>query len=268
MPIFTQRWIITLLLAAGLSGCASTADSKKTVKVDGINISEAKADSAAGIYAELGLRYMQKGKYKLSVQKLRKAIELDPELPSAYLYLAQLYYQLDELEDAETNFRKALEMDPDYSRAHNNYGAFLCRQKRYSESETQFLAAIDNPLYENSAATLENIGLCMYQDGQYAKAEDYFTRALVEVPYLSRSLYVLAKINFDRGDIAAAKLNLERYRRVASQTPETLWLGIQIARKLGEKNSEASLALLLKQQFPGSAQAKQLASPDTKAKKS
>jgi len=261
-----KRFIVLALLAAGLSGCASTADKAKTVKIDGIDISETKANSAAGIYAELGLRYMQKGKYKLSVQKLRKAIELDPELPSAYLYLAELFYQLDEFEDAEANYRKAIEMDPGYSRAHNNFGAFLCGQKRYSESETQFLAAIDNPLYENSAATLENMGLCMYADGQYAKAEDYFKQALVEVPYLGRSLYALAKIHYDRGDTPAAKLYLERYRRVAAQTPETLWLGIQVARKLGEKDSEASLVLLLEKRFPGSAEAKMLKPP--KARKS
>jgi len=263
--LFT-RSLLPLILATVLSGCASTPDStKKSVKIDGINISEAKANSAAGIYAELGLRYMQKGKYKLAIQKLRKAIELDPELPSAYLYLGQLYYQLDEIADAEVNYRKAISMDPGYSRAQNNFGAFLCEQKRYAEAETQFLAAIDNPLYENSAATLENIGLCLYADGQIAKAEDYFKQALAEVPYLGRSLYLLAKINFDRGDLKAAELNLERYRRVASQTPETLWLGIQVARKVGNKNREASLTLLLEKQFPSSAQAQLLINPGSKA---
>lgn len=262
-----KPWILLLLLAVGLTGCASNPEKEKSVKIDGIDISESKADSAAGIYAELGLRYLQKGKYKLSLQKLRKALELDPELPSAYLYLAELYYQLEELEDAELNFRKAIEKDPDYSRAHNNFGAFLCGQKRYNESEAQFLAAIDNPLYENKAATLENMGLCLYADGQYDKAENYFKQALAEVPYLGRSLFALAKINYDRGDIPAAKLNLERYRKVASQTPETLWLGIQVARKLGEKDTEASLALLLRSQYPQSAEAKLLANSD-KAKKS
>ena len=268
MTMLPKHWLLLALLTIGLTGCASTPDKEKTEKVDGIDISESKADSAAAIYAELGLRYMQKGKYKLAVQKLRKAMDLDPELPSAYLYLAQLYYQLDELEDAESNFRKAIALDPGYSRAHNNYGAFLCQQKRYNESEVQFLAAIDNPLYENAPETLENIGLCLYLDGQYIKAEDYFKKALAKSPNLARSLYILAKISYDRGDIAAAKLNLERYRRIASQTPETLWLGIQVARKLGEKNAEASLTLLLKSQYPKSAQAKLLDAPADKAKKS
>jgi len=259
------RWILLLLLVTGLSGCASVAKEEKSVKIDGIDISESKADSAAAIYAELGLRYMLKGKYKLAVQKLRKAIELDPELPSAYLYLAQLYYQLDEFAEAEINYRKAITMDPGYSRAHNNFGAFLCEQKRYAEAETQFLAAIDNPLYENSAATLENMGLCMYNDGQTAKAEDYFKQAIAEVPYLGRSLYMLAKINYDRGDIKTAATNLERYRRVASQTPRTLWLGIRVARDQGDKDREASLTLLLEKQFPASAQAKQINNPKIKA---
>ena len=196
------RLLLVIAVATGLGACISTPE--KTVKVDGIDISESKADSAAAIYAELGLRYMQKGNFKLAMQKLRKAIALDPELPSTYLYLGQLYATLDELPDAESNYRKAITMDPDYSRGHNNYGAFLCTHERYQESEQQFLAAISNPLYENAAATLENLGLCSLAAGETAKAEGYFKQALKKSPYLGRSLFNLAQISYDHKDYQAA----------------------------------------------------------------
>jgi type IV pilus assembly protein PilF len=47
---------------------------------------------------------------------------------------------------------------------------------------------------------------------------------------------------------------------IASPGPETLWLGIKIARALGDKNSEASYALQLRQQYPNSDQTRMLLS--------
>lgn len=258
-----QQRLILLIALLALSACSSTPD--KTVSVNGLNISEAKADSAAAIYAELGLRYSQQGKYKLAMQKLHKAIELDPELPSTYLYMGQLYNRLEEYPDAETYYRKAIELDQNYSRAHNNYGTFLCQQERYPESEVQFLAALKNPLYENKASTLENMGMCSLRGGQPAKAEDYFKQALAKTPTRPTSLHGLAQIDYDRGNYKEAALNMDRYQQVAAQTPSTLWLGIQIARKLGKQDAEASLVLLLKNRFPNSAQAKNLKAPGGKA---
>jgi len=256
--------LIMIAVVATLTACSFSPS--KDVRVDGIDISESKANSTAAVYAELGLRYMQKGSYKLSIQKLRKAIELDPELPSAYLYLAQLYSPLDQLSDAETYFKKSIGMDPDYSRAQNNYGAFLCGHKRYAESEQQFLGALANPLYENSAATLENLGLCSLDAGQTAKAEGFFKQALDKNPLMPTSLYTLAQINYDRGDLKTAQLDLDRYRRVAQQTPSSLWLGIQVARKLGHKDTAASLALMLNNAFPKSPQAVKLKGSSGKIK--
>jgi type IV pilus assembly protein PilF len=43
-------------------------------------------------------------------------------------------------------------------------------------------------------------------------------------------------------------------------TPETLWLGIRIESILGDKDAEASYALLLRQKYPNSDQTKALLS--------
>jgi type IV pilus assembly protein PilF len=70
--------------------------------------------------------------------------------------------------------------------------------------------------------------------------------------------YQLASIQFKRNEVTAAKTTLQN--AVLSQpTPEVLWLAIQIARKLGIKNDEASYALQLRRQYPDSEQAKLLA---------
>ncbi len=238
-----------------LAGCAS--DSVKR-EYDGQTISEAKRATPAANYSELGLRYMQKGHYKRALHRLHKAISLDPELPSSYLYLGQLYNELDEFSAAETNYRKAMALDPGYSRAHNNLGVFLCERGRYAEAETEFKLVLSDPLYEHKAATLENMGLCALGAGQPAKAESYFKAAINASPIQARSLLNLAQINFDRDDARTAQLYLDHYRKVAAPTPESLWLGINVERSLGNNDAEASLSLLLAGHFPRSAQAHRL----------
>ena len=220
--------------------------------MDGLNISEQKADSAAAIYAQLGLQYMQKNNYKMSMNKLRKALELDPELPSAYLYLGQLYARLEEYPDAEIYFRKAIEKDPGYSRAHNNYGIFLCQRQRYAESEKHFLAALKDPLYDAAAQTLENMGICALAAKQPSKAEAYFEKALLKDPLLPGALFNLALMNYNKGQFQQAAVNIERYRRVAQPSPASLWLGVNIQRRLGNESAEASYAMLLENLFPNS----------------
>lgn len=251
-----QRQLPILIAVLMLAGCSSMKE--KTVSDDGLNLSEQKADSAAAIFSEMGLRYMQQENYKLAMVKLRKAQKLDPELPSTYLYLGQLYARLEEYQDAEANYRKAITIDPHYSRGHNNYGAFLCARKRYAESEIQFLAALKDPLYDRAAATLENLGLCTLAAGETGKAQGYFEKALKKNPLLPQSLYHLARISYDQGDIDRAKRHLEQYRKIAPQSPATLALGIEVEQGLGDSSAEASLRLMLHSVFPNSPEAKRL----------
>lgn len=266
-----HRLVVALLLASLvvglLSGCSSVSETLSgskgpAVAIRGPNISDQKANTPAAKYADLGLNYMREGQYKTAMEKLRKAIGLDPNLPSAYLYLGQLYARLDEYPDAETYFRKALSLDPNYSRAHNNFGAFLCRRERYAESEAEFLAALDDPFYENAPATLENLGLCTRAAGDIDKARGYFEKALAKDPLRPKSLYELARINYDSGNTAQAKIYLERYRRVAPQSPATLALGIKVEQRLGNDDAEASLRLLLLRAFPRRAEARRLQQGD------
>ena len=69
----------------------------------------------------------------------------------------------------------------------------------------------------------------------------------------------LADIQLKRGDASTANKTLQN-ALFAAPGPDTLWLGIKIARALDDKNSEASYALQLRQQYPNSEQARMLLS--------
>ena len=126
-----RRILLVLVAAAVIAGCAANGSQRRGP--DGRNPAE--------VNVELGVRYMQAGMKAVALEKLKKALDQDPELPSAHNAIAVLYQNLGEDGLAEEHFRRALRLDPKYSQAHNNFGIFraalyqrrcLCRQGRRS----------------------------------------------------------------------------------------------------------------------------------------
>ncbi len=132
---------------------------------------------------------------------------------------------------------------------------FLCGKGRYREAEQQFLEALRNPLYPQAAEAYENAGLCVQRIPDIAKAVDYFNQALHLDSYMAKSLLQLGNINYDKGDYQQTQAYLRRYKQAARQGPQSLYLGIRTAYKLGDKDAEASYRLLLRSRYPDSKEA-------------
>ncbi|WJW76264.1 type IV pilus biogenesis/stability protein PilW [Thiohalobacter sp. IOR34] len=238
---------LPLLLALLLAACTSTQP-RRTVE----------GRSPAEINTELGIGYMQRGMLAVSMEKLQKAIRQDPQLPAAHNAIAVLYERLGENDKAEAHFRKALRLDPGFSRAHNNFGTFLCRRGRWPEAEAHFTTAAADPLYPQALMALANAGICAQGAGDLDKAEDYLRQALNHNPRFAVALLQMARLTLARGQYLRTRAYLQRYQEVARHTPESLWLGIQAERALGDRDAAASYALLLRNKFPDSEQARLL----------
>lgn len=231
-----------------LIGCNSTGGTRPVEHV-------ALDPKAADLNMRLGINYLQRGDYKIALEKLEKALTQNPNLPSAHNTIAILYQHLNDMDKAEYHFDQAVRRQPDYSAAHNNYGAFLCQQGRYEEAEQHFLEAVKNPLYESAAQAYENAGLCVNRIPDQTLAETYFRKALQLDPQLSKSLLQMAKLRLLNIDYLSARSYLERYKKVAGWTPQSLYTAVQIAHHLNDKNAVSSYVLLLRGQFPDSDEA-------------
>ncbi len=212
----------------------------------------AKDAKAADINMRLGLNYMQRGDYKIALEKLEKALKQNPNLPSAHNTIALLYQRLGENDKAEKHFEKAVQQQPDYSEAQNNYGVFLCQQGRYDEAEKRFLKALENPLYSSAAFAYENAGLCTEKGGAIQRAEGYFRKALQMVPSLPKSLLHMADISYQQQNYLQARAYIQRFQQAARWTPQALLMGIKIETKLADKNAVSSYKLILRSRFPDS----------------
>lgn len=207
----------------------------------------------------LGIEYMRLGKYELALEKLHYARQVRPDYALVYDVLGLLYQRMNQHREAEQFFQHALKLDPENPSTLNNYGQFLCSQDREEDADRYFIKAAENPLYQTPEIPYTNIGTCAWRNQNPDKAVEYFGKALALNPYIPHALINSAEILHDRRDYAAARDYLDRYLNLAGQSPRSLWLGIRIEQALGDKNKVSSYALLLRNKYPESDEAKLLA---------
>lgn len=253
-----KNWaLFTLLLL--LAGCAGQSASQ----IDSYPSNNAANDSPvrhrARIHTELGSGYYMQGMLAVALDELKQAVQIDPGFPPAHNGLGLVYSSLREDALADASFKRSIQLDPANSETHNNYGTFLCTRNRVDESILEFMAAVKNPLYSTPELAYLNAGVCAMKKQDEAHAEIYFLNALQIQPELKKASYHLASLYFGRGEAIKAGDHLKRALENSEASPEALWLGVRIARQLGDQNTEASYALLLKNKFPASEQAKMLA---------
>jgi type IV pilus assembly protein PilF len=232
--------IMTLLLSA----CVS--DPQR----DGKDLND-----ASNFNAQMGLEYIKQGRYDVALDKLKKAVVQDPENAVAQHYIAVVYQQLGEFDKAESHFRQALELTPENSDLLNNYGVFLCNDKKYQQAYPYFDKVLNDPLYPAKGSVYENVGLCAQAQGDISKAEENLKFALRLNPQSPKSLLAMAQLSFDKQKYATARKYYYDYLENSRQSPESLWLGILLENRSGNKNRMASYKVLLKGKYPDSKEA-------------
>ncbi len=243
------RAFTVLLLSITLGACQAPSTVGKSTG-DRAKLSE--------INAELGAQYMRNREYQIAMDKLTKAVELDPRNINAHGTLALLHAVIGQHDKAEASFKQALRIDGENSSVLNNYGQFLCQRGRYDEGQKLILKAVANPLYANADSGYYNAGACAMGNGKLDEADGYFRKALEIDSSMAPALLQMADVNLQLNRALQARAYLQRFSGVATMNARALWLGVQIERQLGNRDDEASYALQLQKSFPDSVQTKQL----------
>lgn len=238
--------LFVLILLVCLTACA-TSNRPQGV---GSNVKDSVRDRAKA-HTDLGAAYLSKNKLEIALDEFSQAAQIMPSYALAYTGLALVRSALGQDEEAEYNFKKSIQLDPSISENYNNYGTFLCSRKRYDESIVQFMEAVKNPLYTTPNVAYSNAGICSARKNDIKVAEVYLNKALQIQPLTHDAAHRLAEIQFARDDVVLAKKTLQN-AIVASPNSEVLWLGVRIARVLGDKDNEASYSLALRRRFPNS----------------
>lgn len=207
---------------------------------------------SAKIHTELAYQYFLRAQYGVALDEARIAIKAKRNYAPAYNTLAMINAELKEDEAAEDAFKDGLDYQPADSDLNHNYGWFLCQRGRAKDSLKYFRTALKNPLYASPEKALVSAGVCSMRAGDSEAANVFFDKALLLKPDYPPALWHLADENFKLNRPGDARRNLLRYHRVAGETSASLWLGVRIERRLGDKDAEMSYANKLKQNFPES----------------
>jgi len=226
-----------------LSLCACAQQKTNPYDKDSLTMQQARA------HTELGAAYLREGKLAIALEEFNIAVNIAPNFALAYNGLGLVYGALGEIDKADAAYQKALAIEPNNSESHNNYGNFLCNTGRYDESVTHFLAAIKNPLYTTPQLAFTNAGICSLRKKDVLNAEQYFIKALQIDPLNPAAAYQMASIQFNRGEPLNAQTTLQNVL-ITTPSAESLWLGVKIARAVGNKDNEASYAMQLRKLFP------------------
>jgi type IV pilus assembly protein PilF len=96
------------------------------------------------------------------------------------------------------------------------------------------------------------------QKPDYPKAEEYFRQALERRPSYAEALLQMAVLKHAVDDDLGARAFLQRYRTSNKDSPGVLYLCAIIEDELGDERARADCAHRLLEEFPRSAEAKNL----------
>jgi type IV pilus assembly protein PilF len=244
--------LMAILAALAVAGCATQPPASGIKPEMSTTDSESDQQMRARIHTELASGYYELNNIGVALEEINIALRADPNYGPAHNVAALIYVKLKQDQLAQQSFDRALSINPLDSDANNNYGLFLCERKREQEAIKYFLAALRNPLYQNRERSYVNAGVCSRRSGDLQGAESYFQSALKLRPNQPQALYQMADIEYLHGNFVEAKNYLSRFTQVATPNSEVLWLGLRVAKRMGDRDSEQSYALQLRKNFPTS----------------
>jgi len=240
------RIILAVCVALALGACNTTKTEQKTHDASNYNM-------------QLGMAYLNQGELGLAKQKLERAVKENPNNPDVHSAMAMLQDRLGHPDKADAEFRAALSLGPRNPDVLNNYAVYLCRNGRTDEGVKSFEEAAHNALYRTPEAAYTNAGVCLRAAKRDTQAAMSFEHALQVKPNFAEAAYQLGDLDLERGEVAEARAEVDRFLGAFDATPDLLLLGVRIAQKQGDRLGEERYARRLRMDFPGSDQARALA---------
>lgn len=248
--------IIAALFCLNLIACSGQQDfSRQETRYNEPVERRPNAKEAAKTNTSLGQAYLSKGQLDLAMDKLQRALKLDPKNPDTHTVIAVVYEQIGKLREAENHYRQAHKLSPNAGLSANNLGRFLCSQNRFADADKLFVKAQEDAFYKTPETARLNRAVCARKAGNIAFATEQFREVLSIKPEDPIALWSLAELSLASGDSMRARAFYERWLGNNAQTPESLDLGIRIESKLGNDHQVTQYRKQLIERFPDSAQA-------------
>lgn len=151
----------------------------------------------ADLKLRLGEAYMADKAWQAAAEQFRAVLALDPDLALAHCYLADVFFQRDEIERATDTYWLALEKDPDLVRAHHGLALALIRQGNLASG----LASLQTAVALSATPSLDlllDLALASILGGNIDSAEKLIEQALIRDPDHPKALLAKGNLLFSQ----------------------------------------------------------------------
>lgn len=201
---------------------------------------------AAQINADLAITYASRDMLDRAKEKLIRAHELDPSIPSVYYAEGFYYQQLGMPKQAERAYQRALSMAPNDPQAVNFYAQFSCHYPQgYARANQLFQRSITLPRNTSLGETFTLYGDCLNRQGNIAEAKEMYERALRLGGNFPAANLALAQIEFNEKNYPRAEQYINAFIRQVGFTRENLTLKLDILQAQGKVSEAAQVRLKL-----------------------
>jgi tetratricopeptide (TPR) repeat protein len=185
------------------------------------------------------LYYLGRASGLLSKQSIDTLLTSSPDSPRAHQAMAENYFVLRRMPEAEKEYTEALKLRPDVPEVHLELGEVYASASQWPKAEAEFRAQAERE--PGNAEAAYRLGAALLEQGKVHEARAELLRADRLMPNMPETLYSVGKAASLDGDSAAAEkawtklLSIEKQSSLAAQAHFGL---AALYRKQG-KNAEA-----------------------------
>jgi cytochrome c-type biogenesis protein CcmH/NrfG len=157
----------------------------------------------------------------LSKQSIDTLLAANPDSPRAHQAMAENYFVLRRMSDAEKEYSEALRLRPDVPEVHLELGEVYASASQWAKAEAEFRAQAERQ--PGNAEAAYRLGTALLEQGKVHEARAALLRADRLMPEMPETLYSLGKAASLDGDSAGAEkawtklLSIEKQSSLAAQ---------------------------------------------------
>ena len=163
------------------------------------------------------LYYFGRASGLLSKQSIDTLIATYPDSARAHQAMAENYYVLRQMPQAEKEFQEAIRLRPDLPSIHLELGLVYATASQWPQAEEAFRA--ETKLQPGHAEAAYRLGDALLQQGKVREARAELTRSDKLLPEMPETLYALGKASALEGDIVSAEKDWKKVIELEKATP-------------------------------------------------
>lgn len=248
------RWAVGGVVAAWLlSGCVASGSVVPPEAVAG-SAAEAEVHRLAVTRLQLAALHFEEGRAEVALGEVGQALQAHPRYVDAYNLKGWIHMSLQNYPAAHDSFVQALALRPGDADTLYNLGWLQCQQKQFALADRNLEAALSAP--RSSGQSVSRIwlakGVCLRQSGQVEAALQALEKAHEIDPGNPAVAYNFADLLYAQGQAERARFYVRRINNGQWASAASLWLGVKVERRLGDRIAMRQLADQLHKRFPDS----------------